>query len=68
VDSWAPIFFLALIFALAMDHAVFLLSSVRDALERPAIPAPGSSRALPAPERSMPPEQAVLVVGARAPC
>ena len=34
VDVWAPIFFFALIFALAMDYTVFPLSSVRDALER----------------------------------
>jgi RND superfamily putative drug exporter len=29
VDAWAPIFFFALIFALAMDYSVFLLSSIR---------------------------------------
>jgi RND superfamily putative drug exporter len=34
VDAWAPIFFFALIFALAMDYTVFLLSSIRAALER----------------------------------
>jgi putative drug exporter of the RND superfamily len=34
VDAWAPIFFFALIFALAMDYTVFLLSSTRDELER----------------------------------
>ena len=34
VDAWAPIFFFALIFALAMDYTVFLLSSVRAELER----------------------------------
>jgi len=34
VDAWAPIFFFALIFALAMDYTVFLLSSTRAALER----------------------------------
>jgi RND superfamily putative drug exporter len=34
VDAWAPIFFFALIFALAMDYSVFLLSSVRAELER----------------------------------
>jgi RND superfamily putative drug exporter len=32
VDAWAPIFFFALIFALAMDYTVFLLSSVRGQL------------------------------------
>jgi RND superfamily putative drug exporter len=34
VDAWAPIFFFALIFALAMDYTVFLLSSIRAELER----------------------------------
>ena len=34
VDAWAPIFFFALIFALAMDYSVFLLSTVRAELER----------------------------------
>jgi RND superfamily putative drug exporter len=34
VDAWAPIFFFALIFALAMDYSVFLLSSVRAEFER----------------------------------
>ena len=34
VDAWAPIFFFALIFALAMDYSVFLLSTVREEHER----------------------------------
>ena len=34
VDAWAPIFFFALIFALAMDYTVFLLSSIRAELEQ----------------------------------
>jgi RND superfamily putative drug exporter len=38
VDAWAPIFFFALIFALAMDYSVFLLSSVRAGLERTGDP------------------------------
>jgi RND superfamily putative drug exporter len=33
VDAWAPIFFFALIFALAMDYSVFLLSSIRTEFE-----------------------------------
>jgi len=33
VDAWAPIFFFALIFALAMDYSVFLLSSIRAGIE-----------------------------------
>ena len=38
VDAWAPIFFFALIFSLAMDYTVFLLSSVRAELERTGDP------------------------------
>jgi RND superfamily putative drug exporter len=38
VDAWAPIFFFALIFALAMDYSVFLLSSVRTEFERTGDP------------------------------
>jgi RND superfamily putative drug exporter len=34
VDAWAPIFFFALIFALAMDYTVFLLASVRAVYDR----------------------------------
>ena len=34
LDAWAPIFFFALAFALAMDYAVFLLATVRESLER----------------------------------
>ena len=30
VDAWAPIFFFALIFALAMDYTVFLLATVKE--------------------------------------
>jgi putative drug exporter of the RND superfamily len=37
----APIFFFALTFALAMDYTVFLLSSVRDTLERTGDPRAG---------------------------
>ena len=38
VDAWAPIFFFALVFALAMDYSVFLLSSMRAELERSGEP------------------------------
>jgi len=38
VDAWAPIFFFAMIFALAMDYTVFLLSSVRAELDRTGDP------------------------------
>ncbi len=34
VDAWAPIFFFALIFALAMDYTVFLLASVKAVHDR----------------------------------
>jgi putative drug exporter of the RND superfamily len=41
VDAWAPIFFFALIFALAMDYSVFLLSSVKAELKRTGDPRAG---------------------------
>jgi RND superfamily putative drug exporter len=34
VDAWAPIFFFALVFALAMDYTVFLLATTKEAYER----------------------------------
>ena len=34
VDAWAPIFFFALVFALAMDYTVFLLATVKEAHDR----------------------------------
>ena len=34
VDAWAPIFFFALVFALAMDYTVFLLATAKEAYER----------------------------------
>ena len=34
VDAWAPIFFFALIFALAMDYTVFLLATVKAVFDR----------------------------------
>ena len=34
LDAWGPVFFFALIFALAMDYTVFLLVSVREHFER----------------------------------
>jgi RND superfamily putative drug exporter len=36
VDAWAPIFFFALVFALAMDYTVFLLATAREVYERTA--------------------------------
>jgi RND superfamily putative drug exporter len=34
VDAWAPIFFFALVFALAMDYTVFLLTTIKEAYRR----------------------------------
>ncbi|HEX6781015.1 MAG TPA: MMPL family transporter [Solirubrobacterales bacterium] len=34
LDAWAPIFFFAMVFAIAMDYTVFLLSSAREHWER----------------------------------
>ena len=34
VDAWAPIFFFALVFALAMDYTVFLLATAKEAYDR----------------------------------
>jgi putative drug exporter of the RND superfamily len=34
IDGWAPIFFFALIFALAMDYTVFLLATVKAVYDR----------------------------------
>ena len=33
VDAWAPIFFFALVFALAMDYTVFLLATIKEAAQ-----------------------------------
>jgi RND superfamily putative drug exporter len=38
VTAWGPIFFFALIFALAMDYSVFLLSAVREEYQRSGDP------------------------------
>jgi RND superfamily putative drug exporter len=34
LDAWAPVFFFAMIFAIAMDYTVFLLSSAKEHWER----------------------------------
>jgi RND superfamily putative drug exporter len=34
LDAWAPVFFFAMVFAIAMDYTVFLLSSTREHWER----------------------------------
>jgi RND superfamily putative drug exporter len=38
LDAWAPVFFFAMVFAIAMDYTVFLLSSAREHWERTADP------------------------------
>jgi putative drug exporter of the RND superfamily len=38
VDAWAPIFFFALVFALAMDYTVFLLATMKETYERTGDP------------------------------
>jgi RND superfamily putative drug exporter len=38
LDAWGPIFFFAMIFAIAMDYTVFLLSSAREAWEQTGDP------------------------------
>ena len=38
VDAWAPIFFFSLVFALAMDYTVFLLTTIKEAHERDGDP------------------------------
>jgi RND superfamily putative drug exporter len=47
VDAWAPIFFFALVFALAMDYTVFLLATQRRRTSAPATRARLSSKAWP---------------------
>jgi RND superfamily putative drug exporter len=34
LDAWAPVFFFAMIFAIAMDYTVFLLASAKEHVER----------------------------------
>ncbi len=38
LDAWGPVFFFAMIFAIAMDYTVFLLSSAREHWERSGSP------------------------------
>jgi putative drug exporter of the RND superfamily len=38
LDAWAPVFFFAMVFAIAMDYTVFLLSSAREHWERSGDP------------------------------
>ena len=38
LDGWAPIFFFAMIFAIAMDYTVFLLSAAKEQYERTGEP------------------------------
>jgi putative drug exporter of the RND superfamily len=34
VDAWAPVFFFAMVFALAMDYTVFLLATVKEHFDK----------------------------------
>lgn len=38
LDAWAPVFFFAMIFAIAMDYTVFLLASAKERYERSGDP------------------------------
>ena len=38
LDGWAPVFFFAMIFAIAMDYTVFLLSSAKEHFEKTGSP------------------------------
>lgn len=38
LDAWAPVFFFAMVFAIAMDYTVFLLSSAKEHWERTGDP------------------------------
>lgn len=38
LDAWAPVFFFAMIFAIAMDYTVFLLASAKEHFERTGDP------------------------------
>jgi putative drug exporter of the RND superfamily len=62
VDAWAPIFFFALIFALAMDYSVFLLSSIRAELDRTGNPRSGLVEGLAGSGRVINAAGAVMVV------
>jgi RND superfamily putative drug exporter len=62
VDAWAPIFFFALIFALAMDYTVFLLSAVRTDFERSGDPRTGLVEGLARSGRIINAAGAVMVV------
>jgi RND superfamily putative drug exporter len=62
VDAWAPIFFFALIFALAMDYSVFLLSSIRAELDRSGDPRSGLVEGLAGSGRVINAAGAVMVV------
>jgi RND superfamily putative drug exporter len=62
VDAWAPIFFFALLFALAMDYSVFLLSAVRDQREGGADPRTATVEALAGTGRIINAAAAVMIV------
>jgi RND superfamily putative drug exporter len=62
VDAWAPIFFFALIFALAMDYTVFLLAVVKEGYERMRDPREAAVEGLASSGRVINAAAAVMVV------
>ncbi|MEU5045914.1 MMPL family transporter [Streptomyces griseorubiginosus] len=46
LDGWGPVFFFAMIFAIAMDYTVFLLSSAKEHFERTGDPRKATTAAL----------------------
>ncbi|WP_042415016.1 MMPL family transporter [Streptacidiphilus anmyonensis] len=46
LDGWAPVFFFAMIFAIAMDYTVFLLASAKEHYERTGSPRAAMTGAL----------------------
>ncbi|MCX3062068.1 MMPL family transporter [Streptomyces beihaiensis] len=46
LDGWAPVFFFAMIFAIAMDYTVFLLSTAKEHYERTGSPRTAAVAAL----------------------
>lgn len=46
LDGWGPVFFFAMIFAIAMDYTVFLLSSAKEHFERTGDPRKAMTAAL----------------------
>lgn len=62
VDAWAPIFFFALVFALAMDYSVFLLATVKAVYDRTGDPRHALVEGLAGTGRTINAAAAVMVV------